>query len=357
MDNLVSPVRFFEAVSVAVKEVGPFDAALEVGPHAALKGPVAQTVKHAINSTLPYASALSRGQNDYTSFAYAVGFLWNHNDKKETSFDKYLQAVSNDVFSPPRLLKGLPTYSWDHSRTFWYESRISRNYRHRIDPPHELLGVRCPDDTDLEYRWRNIFKLDELPWVSGHKFQRQTLVPAAFYCSMALESSKTLANGKPIRLVELHDVDIEKAINLEENNASVEVMFSLKPTSTEDKDGIIFADFWCTAAENGKPMSKIFSGRIVMTLGSPSADALSTRSSVRPVLGSLNVDRFYDSLANVGLEFTGIFRGIEKGERRMHISSLEGKRCLSESGLLVHPAFLDMALHATLAAFASPGDE
>lgn len=342
---------------MAVKTVGPFDTALEVGPHPALKGPVAQTVKHASNIALPYAGVLSRGHNDYTSFASAIGFLWNHFDRKEMSFKKYLQAVAGEVCQQPKLLKGLPTYFWDHSRTFWYESRISRNYRNRADAPHELLGVRCPDDTDLEYRWRNIFKLEELPWVSGHKFQRQTLVPAAFYCSMALESSKILANGRPIRLVELHDVNIEKAINLEENNASVEVMFSLKPTSSNEKYGTVFADFWCTAAENAKPMSKIFSGRIVLTLGSPSVDATSIRSSVRPVLGPLNIDRFYDSLANVGLEFTGVFRGIEKGERRMHISSLEGRRCLSDNGNLVHPAFLDMILHATLAAFASPGDE
>ncbi|KAI9642579.1 Reducing polyketide synthase boa6 [Ciborinia camelliae] len=359
LDNLVSPVRFFEAVSISAKDYGPFDAGFEVGPHPALKGPVAQTFKHSVNSVVPYAGALSRGENDSKAFANAAGFLWNHIDGRKASFMKYLDAVSGSEVKSPKVLKGLPTYSWDHSRTFWSESRISRNYRNRIDPPHELLGVRCADDTDMEYRWRNIFKLDELPWVSGHKFQRQTLVPAAFYCSMALESSKALANGKPIRLVELHEVDIERAINLEENNAAVEVMFSLKPTSssTNGSDEKVFADFWCTAAPNGKPMSMIFSGRIEMTLGTPSPDAMSTRSSVRPVLGPLNVDRFYDSLANVGLEFTGIFRGIEKGQRRMHISSLEGRRCLSDSGLLVHPAFLDMTLHATLAAFASPGDE
>ncbi|APA15881.1 hypothetical protein sscle_15g106510 [Sclerotinia sclerotiorum 1980 UF-70] len=359
LDNLVSPVRFFEAVSIAAKDFGPFDAGFEVGPHPALKGPVAQTLKHAVNAVVPYAGAISRGENDSIAFANAVGFLWNHIDGRKASFKKYLDVISGGEVTSPRLLKGLPSYSWDHSRTFWSESRISRNYRNRVEPPHELLGVRCPDDTSAEYRWRNILKLDELPWVSGHKFQRQTLVPAAFYCSMALESSKTLAEGKPIRLVELHEVDIEKAINLEDNNAAVEVMFSLKPTSssTSGGDEKIFADFWCTAAPYGKPMSMIFSGRIEMTLGTPSPDAMSIRSSVRPVLGPLNVDRFYDSLANVGLEFTGIFRGIEKGQRRMHISTLEGRRCLSDTGLLVHPAFLDMTLHATLAAFASPGDE
>ncbi|QSZ32279.1 hypothetical protein DSL72_001853 [Monilinia vaccinii-corymbosi] len=359
LDNLVSPVRFFEAVSIAAKESGPFDAGFEVGPHPALKGPVAQTMKHAVNAVVPYSGALSRGDNDSVAFAKAVGFLWNHIDGRKASFKKYLDVVSGGEVTAPKPLKGLPTYSWDHSRTFWSESRISRNYRNRVDPPHELLGIRCADDTDMEYRWRNIFKLDELPWVSGHKFQRQTLVPAAFYCSMALESSKVLANGKPIRLVELHEVDIQKAINLEENNAAVEVMFSLKPTSPaiNGSDEKVFADFWCTAASNGKPMDKIFSGRIEMTLGNPTPDALSIRSSVRPVLGPLNVDRFYDSLANVGLEFTGIFRGIEKGYRRMHISSLEGRRYLSDTQLLVHPAFLDMSLHATLAAFASPGDE
>ncbi|KAM3067829.1 Reducing polyketide synthase boa6 [Clarireedia jacksonii] len=358
IDNLISPVRFFEATSTLAKEYGAFDAALEVGPHPALKGPVAQTFKHTTSSVVPYSGALSRGENDSLAFANALGFLWNHIDGRVASFKRYLAVTSVENLSHLKLLKNLPPYSWDHSRAFWFESRNSRNYRNRVEPPHELLGVRVVDDTDMEYRWRNMFKLDELPWVSGHKFQQQTLVPAAFYCSMALESSKVLANGKPIQLVELHDVDIERAINLEQNNASVEVIFSLKPRlSSKDNDTQASAEFWCTAAQSGKPMSKIFSGRISMTFGAQRADVLSNRSSVRPVLGPMNVERFYDSLANVGLEFTGIFRGIEKGWRRMHISSLEGRRCLSDTGVLVHPAFLDMALHATLAAYASPGDE
>ncbi|PQE13558.1 polyketide synthase protein [Rutstroemia sp. NJR-2017a BVV2] len=358
IDNLISPVRFFEATSISAKDYGPFDAAVEIGPHPALKGPVAQTFKHAVNSEVPYSGALSRGEKDSNAFAKTVGFLWNHIDSRVASFQRYLTIVSDEKLPHPKLLKNLPTYSWDHSRAFWFESRNSRNYRNRVEPPHELLGARVVDDTAVEYRWKNILRLDELPWVSGHKFQHQTLVPAAFYCSTALESSKVLANGKPIQLVELHDIDIERAINLEQNNASVEVIFSLKPgSSSKDNDEQASAEFWCTAAQNGKPMSKIFSGRIFMRFGAPSADVLCIRNPIRPVLGPLNVDRFYDSLANVGLEFTGIFRGIEKGWRRMHISSLEGRRCLSDTGVLVHPAFLDMALHATLAAYASPGDE
>ena len=355
LENLVSPVLFSQAVTLATQVRGPFDAALEVGPHPALKGPVTQTIKAASNNTISYGGALSRGENDSIAFASAIGFLWSYFG---TQFSSYLSALLGTTDYKPKLLKDLPSYAWDSSRSYWAESRLSRNFRTRPDPPHELLGVRCADDSVYEFRWRNIFKLDELPWVSGHKFQRQTLVPAALYCSMALEASKVLGKGQPIRLVELKDVDIEKAINLEENNAGVEVMFSLKPTGFFSKDdSMIEADFWCTAAEGEKDMSKIYSGKLIVTLGSPCAEASGLRSSARPVLGPLHVDRFYDSLANVGLEFTGIFRAIEKGERRMHISSLEGRRLNSETGLLVHPAFLDMALHATLAAFASPGDE
>lgn len=362
LENLVSPVLFSQAVTMATSVKGPFGAGLEVGPHPALKGPVTQSIKQACNTNLPYSGVLSRGVNDCSAFASAIAFLWSYFGNEKLNFTSYLSALTGSSEFKPTLLKGLPTYSWDHTRSYWAESRLSRNFRTRPDPPHELLGVRCSDDSAHEYRWRNIFKLDEMPWVSGHKFQRQTLVPAALYCSMALEASKVLANGNPIRLVDLQEVDIEKAINLEENNASVEVMFSLKPISVPSKtdaegESVVEADFWCTAAENGKDMSKIFSGKVVVTLGAPSSDALAARSSVRPVLGPLNVDRFYDSLANVGLEFSGIFRGIESGQRRMHISSLEGRRLASDTGILVHPAFLDMALHATLAAFASPGDE
>ncbi|KAK8040974.1 Polyketide synthase [Apiospora phragmitis] len=43
--------------------------------------------------------------------------------------------------SSRRVVGNLPIYSWDHSNTYWHESRLSKNYRFRPFPRHDLLGL------------------------------------------------------------------------------------------------------------------------------------------------------------------------------------------------------------------------
>ncbi|EJT79060.1 hypothetical protein GGTG_04149 [Gaeumannomyces tritici R3-111a-1] len=50
VNNLLRPVRFTQAVRAAAASAhGPFDFAIEVGPHVALKGPVLETLREIAN--------------------------------------------------------------------------------------------------------------------------------------------------------------------------------------------------------------------------------------------------------------------------------------------------------------------
>lgn len=72
MDNMVNPVMFADAVIKAVSESGPFDLALEIGPHAALKGPCLTNIEEASGiAGIPYTGLLSRGKNDVETFSAA----------------------------------------------------------------------------------------------------------------------------------------------------------------------------------------------------------------------------------------------------------------------------------------------
>ena len=68
VDNMVQPVLFAQAIGRAMRDAGPFEAIIEVGPHPTLEAPVTQTVNSVMGSTAPYCALLRRGYKDVESF-------------------------------------------------------------------------------------------------------------------------------------------------------------------------------------------------------------------------------------------------------------------------------------------------
>jgi aspyridone synthetase (hybrid polyketide synthase/nonribosomal peptide synthetase) len=62
VDNMCNPVLFSQAVETSIWNGGPFDVAVELGPHPALKGPVEQTIKFLI--CIWYVYSITRIQLD-----------------------------------------------------------------------------------------------------------------------------------------------------------------------------------------------------------------------------------------------------------------------------------------------------
>lgn len=60
IDNLQGTVCFSQAVERAWQTMGPFDAAIEIGPHAALKGPATDTIQHLSGKQIPYTGSVGR---------------------------------------------------------------------------------------------------------------------------------------------------------------------------------------------------------------------------------------------------------------------------------------------------------
>ena len=50
---MIRPVQFEKAITNACTVLGPFDCALEVGPHPTLKGPALQTIQEISGTELP----------------------------------------------------------------------------------------------------------------------------------------------------------------------------------------------------------------------------------------------------------------------------------------------------------------
>ncbi|TGO92421.1 hypothetical protein BPOR_0003g00190 [Botrytis porri] len=357
LENLLNPVLFTDALQIACADYGPFKVVLEIGPHAALKGPTLQTLKeYSSGKTTPYIGLLSRGENDLSAFISAIGSLWTAMPSAVLGFPVGL-ATGN--LRQPRLLGNLPNYSWDHRQTFWHESRLSSEYRLR-PPPQELLGARIYTTAE-EYRWRNVVRSTEIAWLEGHKFQGSVLLPAAAYCAMAIEASKVLWDNETPRLIHIKDFHIVKGITMDEQSNGVELLYSLNTTADHKKgahkdNATKSAKFKCSSCniDGARMIETTFYGTIEVSIASDNANALPTRPSSYLLLDPVDMERFYTSLLNVGLSYSGPFKGLLSGNRRLWRAITTAQQ--TKSSYVIHPTLLDLCFQSTILAFSSPGD-
>ncbi|KAK1977246.1 PKS-NRPS hybrid [Colletotrichum cereale] len=328
IENMVKPVLFADAVTTALTNGGPFDVAIEVGPHPGLNGPVNQTLTKHLGRQLPYCGSLNRGEDDVLSMMQLQGFLWSHFRADVLAFDGCERCWRDEV-SPHKVVDDLPTYSWDHGAPIWRESRPSRNHRLRSRGNKSiLLGHRCPDDSDWEPRWRNFLSLKELPWLRGHSFQGEVLFPSAGYVAMMLEVAQFLSGDKPMALIEIKDLTLERPVKVEQGPRPVEMMTSVRVTQTDERK--ITAEISCYRVD---PLA----------------------ATVPPV----DTGRFYSSVRETGLEYEDLFKRLNSMRRADGVATATASWFADEIeyGNLYHPALVDVALQPVFAAFNAPTAE
>lgn len=356
VETLVRPVLFSQSLEKVLSEQSAFDVAIEVGPHATLKAPATQTMEATLGASLPYHGLLSRDRNDIDCFSTGLAFIWTHLGENSVNFDGYRAAFEGGSKAKPKLVTGLPTYTWEHEGPIWLESRISRKYRTRHERRHDLLGVSCSDDVEQELRWRNILRLEEVPWLQGHQVQNQVIFPAAGYLNMALQASHSLFKGRLVKLVELRDIHLSRAIALQEGLNGTETLFTLKQIEIHEGDNQdeLMAEFACYSCsyEGADTWEKNASGQLCLYWGQPIRDALPSKPCHSGSMNKVDIDRFYSSLDDIGLNYSGLFRGLSSVKRRMHMATAS----ISTELNLVHPAALDSSFQTVFAALCSPGD-
>ncbi|KAK3309854.1 polyketide synthase module [Chaetomium strumarium] len=345
VQNMVQPVLFSQALQTSLWAGGPFDLVVEVGCHPALKGPSSQTIHTSLGTTVPYTGVMARGENDRKSFAEALGAVWQILGPSAVDFDGYIKAFQLPGFSPPRVVKDLPTYAWDHEKSYWRESRISRRYRRAANRPHPLLGRRMPDDSDTEMRWRN------------------AIFPAAGYVSMALEAAMAFAAGKSIRLIEVLNLKMSRALVVEDGSAGVEVLFSMSrcPTPSPGEPDVVLAEVTCQICtdETSGELVQNCCGKVAIYLGPPSSGSaqLAARSLARPKLRPVDLEAYYDSVERLGLTYHGHFRGLVAAERTLGHSRAWAAWPHGvdvDFGNVPHPGCLDTGFQSLFVAYGSP---
>ena len=227
VENLVSTVRFPDALFASCEYASSSKAAprvfLEVGPHSALAGPARQTLGDMDHK---YVSALVRGKTAYTTILTLAGKLFEFG----VHIDIEAANAISDGATPKSMIVDLPPYAWDYSNRYWHESRLSKEYRFRKYPYHDLLGLRLIGSTPLEPLWRNILSLNAQPWLSEHVIDGFAILPGSSFLTMAMEAARQLNDerGAPkIKKFHMKKVNYFKAIMIPEAPGKVEVMISL----------------------------------------------------------------------------------------------------------------------------------
>lgn len=165
--NLTSTVLFSSALTKCLQHHPEINAVLEIGPHPALKGPSQDILRSLGKSQVEYFHTCSREQNSLETLHLNAGAMIAYGIPVKSANVNAQQIVNGlDVnFEYGNILTDLPSYQWDHSTSFWPESRVSQNFRYRQFPRHQLLGSRYIDDIPARPCWRNHLMLKEIPWL------------------------------------------------------------------------------------------------------------------------------------------------------------------------------------------------
>jgi acyl transferase domain-containing protein len=364
--SLVSPVRFTDALKkTCMTKDGSrkIDLLLELGSHFQLDGPIKQTLRTFTGeaSKIQYAGTLKRGENAQLCMLEMLRSLYLQ--KADVAFWK----VNASFQKAPSLLIDLPPYPFDHSKTFWHESRVSVGYRNRQFLPHELLGTLVHDNNPQEPRWRCYLNLKDLPWLSGHVIQGETIFPATGYIAMALQSARQdtfMRNPESsIDRFVLRNVNISQALVMDSSKTDLEISLSLRPQPLPArKSSKLWQEFWIFTTSTDNIWTEHCRGllKIILKTGAASNDddVASTRVTLPPYAQRIKPKKFYHMASDLGLRWSAPFDNLTE------ISTTDGASVsnasfvaagtasstsyTSPSSYTIHPAVLDSILYHSM---------
>ncbi|KAH8691225.1 hypothetical protein BGW36DRAFT_438769 [Talaromyces proteolyticus] len=354
--NLVSPVLFSAAVESLMNSAT--NLLIEIGPHAALKGPIKQILK-AHNVEVPYAPSLNRNESASRCILQLASSIFEHGAE--------INMSEVNIWSRPadalRCLFDLPPYPWDHSNSFWHESRLSQNYRNRTDHPHELLGVLSPESSSLEPRWRNHVSVSSFPWLTGHRIGGDAVFPAAAYMAMAIEAAYIAATHlstkiDPVCCINLHQVSLSRSLIIPSSGSAVEIMLTLRlATGTAGRDLARRQEFVIYSCSDHKDVVENCRGFVTVNFGDigPLASIGLDRQFEEQRLSPLNPDQWYHSLSQIGVEYSDSFRALSRlsAGRGFCSANIACSVPESEYKASLPPASFDACLQTMLAAIGS----
>ncbi|KAJ2984094.1 hypothetical protein NQ176_g228 [Zarea fungicola] len=370
--NLVNPVRFCDALQSLCRADNASSRAMqahhifiEIGPHTALAGPVRQSIAD-LPEPLPYSytGVLSRGSAAMQSALNMASSLFSRGHP----LDMTAVAASDPTWKNATVLHNLPSYSWDHRKRHWHESRLSRDYRLRKHPYHDILGTRMTDNTPLRPVWRHMVGVEGLPWLRDHAVDGLIVFPGSGYLCMAMEGALQLAldryPDRKISRVRLQNIEFLKGLVIPEGRARVEVQLAFSSEGSHSGSAMKHA-FSVTAFTGDENWNENCRGSVsvefVSDLQRQSFDRVVTFKEASAQLDPASARRIqshnlYQELQRVGNAYGPTFSGVEEMQMGDDIAistvAIPDVQSVMPANYIrphvIHPTTLDILLHSSL---------
>ncbi|KAK1238577.1 hypothetical protein MKX07_004153 [Trichoderma sp. CBMAI-0711] len=369
--NMVSPVQYVAAVQslMDLPVDGQPDLLIELSPSAVLRSPTTDVIATMKSAASPvYHSAIERRKNGCVTLLNLLGTLWF----RGYPVNMKMVVSKGEREDSLRCLSNLPSYSWDHQKTYWHEAEMSRVSRMREYPRMDLIGARDLDSmTSFEPKWRGFLRISENPWIKDHQVQKTVVYPAAGMVAMVLEGAAQLAKDSGDLLgYELTDMSIEKAMTIPDTAYGLEVSLSIRnDQDNTDDDGKIGArSFAIYSRLQGRSWERHANGilRFHYRAGNWQGAFRSYEDRHQTMSKGCNKAiiprQLYEHLDSVGMNYGPLFQNIAEVRTcdghcvsRVRIPDTKSKMpCKFEYPHLLHPATLDAMIQTLLAIKSMP---
>lgn len=366
-ENLESPVLFSQAASSMIESMD-LQTIVEIGPHSALQGPIRQIVESLPEAKkIDYLPSLIRNNDSGLNMLNLAGSLF----VRGASIDLVaVNGFSDDKSPIGRTIVDLPHYDWQYGETpIFDENRWTKEWRLRKHPRHDILGSRIPGGVRSDPTWRNVLRIQDVPWLAHHCIGRDAVMPSAAYICMALEAATQVIEVSghsftDIKSLEVQNMTLSRALLLNDEE-SIETLFSVssmvlneseicqsrfsfKLVSVQDEEGTSsFVEHCRGSIEVGFD-----------DLSKGSSELLSNFDSLSGLHKTLNLSQWYDRFAQIGLCYGPAFQGLVAlaagGTHNITGASIKAQPPVQlmkyESRYLIHPASLDAALQLSMVA-------
>lgn len=238
--NLLQPVKFADAIEsifsphnsgINPEKQNSRNVVVEIGSHSALKNAIKQTLEEIRERSDQrqaqqslYLASLVRGTDGEEALLALAGSLFL------MGYPLQLGAVNQTDHHNARVLDNLPPYVWDKSTRYVHQSRIVQE---KLQPGHSydpLLGWHRSSGAGGEHIFRQVFTLDEIPWVRDHFVAGQVVFPMTGYMSLAVEAVRRVSATVPAAIL-VRELHAKRSLGIEEDER-VDITTKLRPATT-----------------------------------------------------------------------------------------------------------------------------
>lgn len=379
VNSFANPVRFVESFhnmcfSDSTTTTSDVDIVIEVGPHAALGGPIQEIIAQPNfhGCKIGYLPTLIRKSDAVdTMQALAASLV-------KAGYPVDMEAVNFPTgLHNAEVLHDLPSYPWTHKTRHWSEPRINKTHRHRTHAANDLLGSLVLGTNMTRPSWRHVIRLNDLPWLRDHVVQSTMLYPGAGFICMAIEGASQLAQdrGDQVTGYELRDIEVLKGLQIPDTSEGVEVQLTLEPCN----DKAIYAsgcqEFHVYSVDSQENWTEHCKGLIHVETSSSDdqqtlialksrLSQLSLHKPVEEYRKNINPMDVYDAMHFVQICHGPIFQNLEsiKVNGRQSIASFSVADTAAtmpyrhESDYVVHPTTIDSLFQAAYAGYIAVPD-